>query len=110
MRYERDGFSVEAALAKGRALPQWYLDEPEVTSDDNFFIAAFSELSTCRHQRDIPWNCIIEYASYHELDREMTRAFVYVIRMMDRALLKWQDDEREQKRRANQRQTSRARH
>ena len=48
LRYERDGFQVEAALRKNRATPEWYDNEPIIEPTDIFYIKAFHDLSTCR--------------------------------------------------------------
>lgn len=107
MRYERDGFSVESAIAKNRPLPAWYEDEPELESSDVFYLKGFHDLSTCRSigmgMGPIPWRDIIEYAGFYRLDEDITEAFVDIIREMDTAYLGWHSEERERKRKLDER-------
>lgn len=107
MRYNRDGYSVEAAIVKGRALPEWYLDEPQLQIGDHFYITAFSDLNSCRQVGmgvgEIPWDKVIEYGRYKGLDDTMMEVFRIIMKEMDRAFLRWQDKERDKQRRANDR-------
>ena len=94
MRFERDGFSIEAGLAKGRAeLPEWYLNEPHVLTGEEFYLSAFEELGSTRHLGmaigPIPWTAMMDYAAFHRLSRENAIAFVRIIRIMDGEYLKW---------------------
>lgn len=41
----------------------------------------------------IPWNIIVQYANYYELDDDIAEAFVDIIRDMDNAFIKYQIDE-----------------
>lgn len=45
----------------------------------------------------IPWDKIVEYGLIEELDRDMIRALVRIIRAMDDAYLKWQADQADRK-------------
>lgn len=87
MRYSRDGWSIEAAIAKGRTLPSWYLDRPDEQDGDQFYLSAFWDLSTCRQNGwspgPIPWNHIRDYAEYAGLDRDNGFRFAAIIRRMD---------------------------
>ena len=91
MRYERDGYSVEAALAKGRELPEWFLDEPPKGPLDDFYLEAFWVLSSTRYfdRGPIPWNIIVEYGCYHGLATDIMKAFVTIISAMDASFIKW---------------------
>lgn len=93
MRFERDGWSVETAKKKGRPLPQWYLDEPDIDPINNFYLQAFYDLSTCRNIGQIlgpiPWNIIVQYAEYSGLEIDMTDLFIRVMRSLDLAYLEW---------------------
>jgi len=75
-------------------VPEWAENEPEVFEGDDFYLGAFSELSTCRSfgmsLGPIPWRDIVAYSEYHELERGMSDFFVRVIRQMDMVYLKWQ--------------------
>lgn len=93
LRYARDGFSVAAAEAKGRALPEWYVDRPVEQPGDDFFLEAFADLSTCRPVGlavgPIPWDRIVAYARWRSLGAALEATFVAVIRQMDDAFVEW---------------------
>lgn len=36
----------------------------------------------------IPWNVIVEYAAFHQLDYDLVDAFIKIISAMDKAYLK----------------------
>lgn len=90
---QRDGFVIDAAIAKGRKLPDWYLDAPQEDSDTDFYLRAFDDLNTCRTTIDpigyIPWDKISEYGIFHGLDNDMLRSFITIIRVMDNAYIDW---------------------
>lgn len=90
--YEEKGFSVQAAIKKGRALPAWYLDEPILEPGEDFYIKAFNDLNTCRpvglSQGSIPWRDIHAYAVYNGLEEDIVEPFIEIIRDMDSAFLK----------------------
>lgn len=69
---------------------------------DEFYLAAFWELSSTRSQGwgegQIPWTAMKDYAEFHELEDDVARAFVQVMRAMDSAYLEWQADESRRKR------------
>lgn len=87
MKFQRDGFSVEAAEEKGRPLPDWYLEEPLITGTAGWFLDAFWDLNTCRSigmgLGPIPWAHIVSYAAWSRLDHDLELIFVRVIRAMD---------------------------
>ena len=72
---------------------------------DDFWLDAFSELSTTRHFGTaigpIPWNRIIDYGSRTGLGSGMIRVLTRVIRRLDGAYLEYERDE-------NKRATERA--
>ncbi len=76
---------------------------------DEFYLAAFNELSTTRAVElgPIPWHHIISYAEQAELDEEMSATFHAVIRAMDAAHLTWTTDEAEKRRKQGVRGSSR---
>ena len=84
---------MEAAIAKGRDLPSWYKEEPELEPGDEFYLAAFYELSTTRAQGfgtgPIPWDQIVSYSDRMEFDAEMSAIFHQAIRTLDNAYVKW---------------------
>jgi hypothetical protein len=86
-------------MAKGRPLPAWYLDRPELFAVEAFYIAAFFDLSTCRSigmsLGPIPWTAIVEYADIVGLEPSNRELFVFVIRELDAAYLAWQAQEME---------------
>jgi hypothetical protein len=93
MRLAKEGFSVDAAIAKGRELPEWFLEEPDLPPGGQFFFQAFQDLSTGRqwgeHPGPISWQSIVAYAAYHSLDESATDVLLNVIRTMDNAYLDW---------------------
>lgn len=92
---------MESGIEKGRPLPQWVEEAPELAPGDEFYLTAFWDLSTCRDLGwgvgPIPWRDIILYADRAGLEEDTATAFVAIIRHMDTAYLRWQ--EQEQKRR-----------
>lgn len=59
---------------------------------DDFYMRAFSELSSCRDYGGgsigpIPWHHVIQYGSLFGLDVGMMDVFVSVIRELDEAFL-----------------------
>lgn len=63
---------------------------------------AFWELTTCRQigmgLGPIPWDVMVSYAQFHQLEDDVARAFVQVIRQMDSVYLAWQAEEQERER------------
>lgn len=43
----------------------------------------------------IPWTAIVQYAGFYNLEPDVGEAFVDIIREMDQAYVKYQEDERE---------------
>lgn len=76
---------MEAAIRKGRKLPDWYLDEPPAQMLDGFYLESFSALSSTRNYElgPIPWDRIVEYGLRAGLDDDMIDAFVTLVRAMD---------------------------
>ena len=95
LRNERDGFQVEAAQKKGRPLPDWFAEQPDLQPGDDFWLSAFFELSTTRHDGGpIPWDKIMLYADRSGLDGDLAGTLQAVIRSMDSAFLKWTAEQR----------------
>ena len=102
MRLSRDGFSIDAAIEKGRPLPDWYLDEPPILDSDAFYLNAFDSLSTTRQSGfngpgPIPWDQVLAYAADAGLDEEMIVIFKDVVRAMDVAYMEWVSDNQKRK-------------
>lgn len=85
-------------------MPPWFLDEPHSLPGDEFYLEAFSHLSSCRAIGmgigPIPWNFIVDYAERHDLTDDFRDVFVAVIEAMDAGWMKWQRSESERKRAA----------
>lgn len=94
MRYQRDGFSVDSAIKKGRALPDWYLDQPEIVAGSEFFHTAYRDLATCRHpDGSIPWLAAMAYADRKRLRPDLANALWEAIWRMDVVERRWRLDE-----------------
>lgn len=95
MEYKEKQYSIEAGLAKGRPLPEWYLNKPDIFPGDYFYLRAFYDLNTCRQVGmglgPIPWNVVIQYAGISELEQELIEPFIHIIRMMDNAYLDYHE-------------------
>lgn len=91
LRYSRDGFSVEAAIKKKRALPEWYLDEPSIDEVGVFYISSFLELNTTRYfdMGRVPWGECLRYAKHKGLDKGNINTFISIIGRLDDAYLSW---------------------
>lgn len=80
-------------------MPAWYLDEPFLETADFFFLRAFGDLNTCRAAGfgggAIPWTAIVQYGDREGMDQALVDALVIIIRGMESAYNKFQDDERE---------------
>lgn len=97
MRYQRDGFSVEAAKKKGRPLEadHWFHDKPELPFGADFFFNAYRDLQTCRHPDGgaIPWTAAMEYSDRKALGAGLAEALWGVIRLLDAAERQWRFDD-----------------
>lgn len=96
LRYERDGFQVDAARKKKRALPDWYKDEPPEVDGCEFFYDAFRDLATCRSpDGPIPWTAAMAYADRKGLPRDLGDAVWTIVRLMDNAERRWRVEQLE---------------
>ena len=110
MRFQKDSHAIQAALAKGKDLPAWLDDEPILSYFGNFCLAAFDDLSTCRHDGGfIPWSAIVLYSQHRRLDPDLAEGFVRVIRGADERYLGYIERERDKKRAAENRPPKRRR-
>lgn len=84
-------------LERGRPLPGWYLDEPDLLPGDFLFIRAFFALSTCRAvgmgAGPIPWTAITEYADRLGLSWAMRRLFEDVMASLDETYMDWMEQQ-----------------
>lgn len=83
-----DGWSLQAATAKGRALPAWYLDEPEIDPGERMYLEAFWVLSSCRARwgemsGPIPWTAMKVYADHYALDADVSEGLFAIVRVLD---------------------------
>jgi hypothetical protein len=64
-----------------------YADAPTRDFAVSLCLRAWADLSTCRSigmaTGPIPWTSIIEWADFHELDREAAQILAHVIRQLD---------------------------
>lgn len=97
LRYNRDGFSINAAIKKNRALPEWYLNEPNIDEAESFYLLSFWDLNTTRsfHMGFIPWDVKLQYAGFHGLDIHNTKSFIFLLGELDNAYLDWLSKEAE---------------
>lgn len=98
MRYERDGFSVEAAFKKKRKLPDdhWYWTEPPPIPGGEFFEEAFGDLISCRPPEGaIPWDKAMAYADRKGLAPDVANALWIVVSRMDTAERNWRLEQAE---------------
>lgn len=97
---------MQAAVAKGRKLPEWFEDEPVQMPCDAFYLKAFWALSTTRQlgmsQGPVPDDKVMAYGEREGLDRENVDLLRTVIRHMDAVYLAWSDKEAEKARKARE--------
>jgi hypothetical protein len=88
---------VEAAKAKNRPLPSWYLEEPPLLWPCDYFMNAFWALSTERQigmaPGPIPWSKMVEYGRYSGLEDDMIELLVFLMRYMDTAFREWRSEQ-----------------
>ena len=80
-------------------VPDWWEQRPPEVRGDQFYLAAFWELSSCRDFGQfigpIPWDKIVLYGERKGLDSDMITVLEVVIRELDEVYL---SDLREQRR------------
>lgn len=85
-------------MAKGRSLPEWYVNEPIIPAAEEWYLKAFYELITGRNADGrIPWRDIDDYAERSGLDEDVVVAFRFIMRALERTFSGWLDDERARK-------------
>lgn len=85
-QYER----ATRGYGKTGRLPDWYRAKPPEVRGDEFYLLAFSRLSTCRQFPGtgfgpIPWTAARDYAIEHGLSPSMRIVFCDVILLLDTA-------------------------
>lgn len=87
------------------SLPEWYREEPELESWDQFYMTAFWRLSTERSigfaMGPIPQSKIVEYAYHIGLEPATMGLLEAVIRSMDEAYISWSSEQQTRARKAN---------
>lgn len=82
-------------------IPKAIQDAPELDLGLEFTYSAFWELNTCREygfsSGPIPWTAIKDYAIACDLEAEEIAEFTTLIRAMDNAMLKWNNDHKDDK-------------
>ncbi|MGI9491978.1 MAG: phage tail assembly chaperone [Geminicoccaceae bacterium] len=89
---------MDSALAKGRKLPDWYLDAPDPLPGDQVYMEAYADLQTMRlfEGGPIPFDRLRWYAfDVLCLDWDMADIFTSVLRQMDMVYLEWHRKENE---------------
>jgi len=94
----REEYSILSGLKKGRDLPDWFLEQPQVLRGEEFYIQAFWDLTSERAIGQgmlgrIPWSKAIEYALRNDVEPDMLDAFWRIIYGMDSGYLEQQRDE-----------------
>ena len=83
---------------KGKQLPDWIQDAPELLPSEVFYMQAFWELSTTRQvgmaPGPIPWTATQKYTEVHGLDNQAAALMHRVVRALDGAYLGYQEKER----------------
>lgn len=100
LRYARDGYSVEAAIRKGRELPDWAKDVPDLEFPETFFLDSFWYLHTERNYElaTIPFSKIDEYGIKKGLDDVIRKCFIDIIMMTDIAFINYTTEDSKKKR------------
>ena len=97
LRYQRDGFSVEAGLKKRRKFPEdhWYFQMPAIPRGSEFIFEAYSDLVTCRTpDGPIPWDKVALYADKKGLQPDTADLLWEAVKRMDRVERSWVMDNR----------------
>lgn len=91
MRFQRDGWSIEQGLEKGRQPPDWFLEELALGPMEEIYIREFFNLSTERQIGmaigPIPISKIESRGKKLGLEPDVQMVFEYVQKAMDSAYL-----------------------
>lgn len=85
MRYAVDGWVVEAAIRKGRALPDWATKASELTIFEQTYLTAFWCLSSERKYEGgpIPHSSMVEYCNIMELNYNLSDVLIGIVKLLD---------------------------
>lgn len=87
---------MESAKAKGRKVPDWYSEKPEILPGDEFYFAEFWILDTLRQRSGgaigpIPVPAVEERGeARHGFSDDVLELYVAVVRAMDDGYIEWQ--------------------
>jgi hypothetical protein len=96
LRYQRDGFVVDALLERGKPLPDWVLDEPVLEQFEDFYIRAFYCLITERRGGVcIPHSEIVTFGERSGLSSAMIGTFTTIIWTLETAYNTWAKGEQD---------------
>ena len=89
MGAEREAQIIEACEKGNRPIPNEIKNKPRLRNDLSLYFAAYLELDTERNHREganpIPMSSIFRYIEFYEIDQDIIRDFVYLIKTMDAA-------------------------
>ena len=100
LEHRPNEFVVDVALARNQPLPEWYINQPVVSSAENYILESFWKLSTCRaigfgFSGQIPYTAILAYLANERVSLDLHRMFVDLIYQLDAVYLKHQQKKAE---------------
>ncbi len=96
LRYQRDGFVVDALLEREKPLPDWVLDEPILEPFESFYIRGFYCLLTERRGGVcIPYSEIITFGERSGLDSAMLGTFTTIMWKLETVYNSWAKGEQD---------------
>jgi len=117
IRFRKEEYSLRAGVLKGRELPPWFTDCPDLLPGEEFYLVSFWRLNTERQVSQgvlgrIPWSAAMDYAVKCGVAPDMLEAFWRIVSALDTAFLELQAGEynksmQSQKRELNRRSKSR---
>lgn len=107
MRFEKDGWQIETAEAKGREIPEWAKDPVELEFPDTFFLTCFWKLHTERRFEcgPIPRSEMRAYIKRFEIDGQILEDCIDIVALIDNFFLSYIAAERKRKQEKEQHQT-----
>lgn len=117
LRFRKEEYSLRSGVLKGRELPPWFTDFPELLPGEEFYLVSFWRLNTERQVSQgvlgrIPYSRAIDFAVNSGVAPDMLEAFWRIVSSLDAAYLELQAGEynksmQSQKREINRRSKSR---